>query len=307
MAQISRKKIFVSNEDLKKSIVNANKSLDARNKILGKNIKDKESEIKSLDKENKSLNNEIKSISKEISSSKSLLSKEKLKLYDMSKNIKDRESHLLTLKNEESSINKNVEKLNKEALKLNDDVAYLETKKKKVDDLIEDVDCIQKQKEIKENELNEIQRKYRAIKEDISNQELYFKNKSFEYNKQIAEMSDEAKEVSAKIKVIQKDADEEKVKYDDACNKLKEMKKDKSLELKSVESLVDKKEDEYIMWERKLENIKESYRTEQERISKIKGNFEKWKVNSLEEVARLKLKNKMEKIDKAGLTEILNG
>ena len=45
---------------------------------------------------------------------------------------------------------------------------------------------------------------YRAIKEDISNQELYFKNKSVEYNKQITEMSDEAQKVSAKIKVIQK-------------------------------------------------------------------------------------------------------
>ena len=152
-----------------------------------------------------------------------------------------------------------------------------------------------------------IKKAYRAIKEDISNQELYFKNKSVEYNKQIAEMSDEAQKISAKIKVIQKDADEEKAKYDDACAKLKEMKQDKSLELKSVDSLVGKKEDEYIMWERKLEKIKESYESEQERISKIKGNFEKWKVNSLEEVARLKLKNKMENIDKAGLKEILNG
>ncbi len=49
-----------------------------------------------------------------------------------------------------------------------------------------------------------IKKAYRAIKEDISNQELYFKNKSVEYNKQITEMSDEAQKVSAKIKVIQK-------------------------------------------------------------------------------------------------------
>jgi len=228
-------------------------------------------------------------------------------LYDISKNVEDRESHILTLKSEESSIINNVNTLRNEALKLNNDIAYLETKKKKADDLIEDVDYFQKQKEIKENELNEIQRKYRAIKEDISNQELYFKNKSIEYNKQITKMSDEAQKISAKIKIIQKDADEEKVKYDNACVKLKKLKEDKSLELKSVDSLVGKKEDEYIMWERKLEKIKDSYESEQKRISKIKGNFEKWKVNSLEEVARMKLKNKMEKIDKAGLKEILNG
>ena len=36
-------------------------------------------------------------------------------------------------------------------------------------------------------------------------------------------------------------------------------------------------------------------------------NFETWKINALEEVARLKIKRKIENIDKAGLTEILNG
>ena len=61
------------------------------------------------------------------------------------------------------------------------------------------------------------------------------------------------------------------------------------------------------LWERKIEKIQASYKSENDRIDKIKKNFENWKVNSLEGVARMKLKNKMEKIDKAGLTEILNG
>ena len=38
-----------------------------------------------------------------------------------------------------------------------------------------------------------------------------------------------------------------------------------------------------------------------------KGHFAKWKIGVLEEVARLKLKSKVDKIDKAGLSDILNG
>ena len=91
------------------------------------------------------------------------------------------------------------------------------------------------------------------------------------------------------------------------CAKLEKEKEEKSFELKTVESLVDKKEDEYITWERKLENIEKSVKSEQSRISTVKKNFEKWKINALEEVARMKIKRKMENIDKAGLTEILNG
>ena len=77
--------------------------------------------------------------------------------------------------------------------------------------------------------------------------------------------------------------------------------------MKAVESLIDKGEDEVISWERKLEKLQSSCESENDRISKVKKNFENWKVNALEEVARMKLKRKMEKIDKAGLTEILNG
>ena len=173
MAQVSRRGSPVDSKDLKKSILNANKSLDAKNNRLKEEIKSRESEIKSLDKEIKSLNNEIKSLIETVSNNKTLLSKENIKLHNISKDIDDKNSIVLTLKNEESSINKNVNTLNKEALKLNNDIAYLETKKKKADDLIQDVDYLQKQKQLEESEINEIKGKSRSIKENISNQELF--------------------------------------------------------------------------------------------------------------------------------------
>jgi len=95
--------------------------------------------------------------------------------------------------------------------------------------------------------------------------------------------------------------------HTDFINNSKKEKEEQSIDLKTLKSLVNKKEDEYIVWERKIENIQKSVQSEESRISKIKKNFEKWKINTLEEVARLKLKRKIENIDKAGLQEILNG
>ena len=95
--------------------------------------------------------------------------------------------------------------------------------------------------------------------------------------------------------------------YTDLCSKMDGECEEKSLELKTIKSLVNKEEDEYIVWERKIENIKKSAKLEESRIKQVKKNFENWKINALEEVARMKIKRKMETIDKAGLQEILNG
>ena len=46
---------------------------------------------------------------------------------------------------------------------------------------------------------------------------------------------------------------------------------------------------------------------ERKEVERIKERYKVWKIGALEEVARLKLKKKIENINKAGLAEILNG
>ena len=57
--------------------------------------------------------------------------------------------------------------------------------------------------------------------------------------------------------------------------------------------------------DRKNKAIEQAVELEKEKIDTIKASFKQWRINALEEVAKLKLKNKMEKIDKAGLKDIL--
>ena len=45
----------------------------------------------------------------------------------------------------------------------------------------------------------------------------------------------------------------------------------------------------------------------QEKATKIKLDFKDWKIEALDEVARLKIKGKIENINKAGLKDVLDG
>ena len=102
--------------------------------------------------------------------------------------------------------------------------------------------------------------------------------------------------------------------FKDEDNKLKDLfakskieRENASNELQAIKNLCNNSEDEYIKWEQKVAKAKVNVDKEEERNKKAKENFAKWKIGVLEEVARLKLKSKIDKIDKAGLSEILNG
>ena len=101
--------------------------------------------------------------------------------------------------------------------------------------------------------------------------------------------------------------------FKDEDNKLKELlakskveKEQANNELQAIKNLCNNSEDEYIKWEQKVAKAKTKAAKEEERNERAKESFAKWKIGVLEEVARLKLKNKVDNIDKAGLSDILN-
>ena len=85
-----------------------------------------------------------------------------------------------------------------------------------------------------------------------------------------------------------------------------------------MDSLVSKRELDYIDIESKYKQAENALihtrsltnkeiEREKSAINRIREDFKLWKIGALEEVARLKLKKKIENIDKAGLADILNG
>ena len=99
----------------------------------------------------------------------------------------------------------------------------------------------------------------------------------------------------------------EEKRLEEVVSKSNKEKKKVDDELQAVKNLVGDTEDKYIKWEQKVVRMKSKADKEQDRIKKAKERYETWRISVLEEVARLKLKSKVDKIDKAGLSEILNG
>ena len=83
--------------------------------------------------------------------------------------------------------------------------------------------------------------------------------------------------------------------------------KEKNKEVDKVNSILEKAEEDYIKLDSKISVAKNNVLEEEARIDKVKEGFASWKVQVVEEVARMKLKGKMANIDKAGLKEIING
>jgi predicted patatin/cPLA2 family phospholipase len=88
-------------------------------------------------------------------------------------------------------------------------------------------------------------------------------------------------------------------------------------ELSDNTALVDSKSNEYtailsqiMMAENKIAQAeikaKQVLDNQEVQISKIKERFQSWKLTQLDQVAKLKLKGKIENIDRAGLKDILD-
>ena len=72
----------------------------------------------------------------------------------------------------------------------------------------------------------------------------------------------------------------------------------------ALDNQIANKEDDIKRAEFKAEKIELEAK---EKVKDIKKNYQAWKTNMLAEVAKIQLKGKVENIDKAGLSEILNG
>ena len=99
---------------------------------------------------------------------------------------------------------------------------------------------------------------------------------------------------------------------------LEESLKDKEQEDEVMDSLIGKKEQEFIEWETKcrqaehmLMKAKDLADSQIERskkeIDRQQNAAKKWKVGFFEEIARVKLKKKIENIEMAGLKEAFDG
>ena len=106
--------------------------------------------------------------------------------------------------------------------------------------------------------------------------------------------------------------------YNKGLSKLDSMLAERTEEMQELESLIIYKEKKYALEEAKIKavqnkvsdaenKVKTILDTKERNVERIKENFKQWKLNQLDEVAKMKLKGKIANIDKAGLKDILGG
>jgi predicted nucleic acid-binding Zn-ribbon protein len=307
MASILRKKnkINISSKDLKKAVVNANNKLKKQNDTISSRIKEAEKLAKSKEKEVKSFEKQMDKRLKEMDIYDKSLTKIKAEIYSLEKQCSKLKKVITGLKREESSQSKALLKIEKVKDDLEEKIAEYEVRSQRAVKLTKDIDSLEIRKEVAQSDLNKLFKNQEIKNRDIESlKESFIKKKEeFEAKKDAARI--ESNGINLDLIDLKESFKKDKKEKDSI---IKDLKKDISYqneELSAVNSLINKAEDEYIAWQKKIENAKKDVEIEKRKSQTVKDALANWKINALEEVAKMKLKGKMENIDKAGLSEIL--
>ena len=307
----SRSKIPVDKKELKAAIRKANESLKKNNKKLEKQVDDKKSQLKVLDKDRKSLEGDIKSLS---STAKSL----KKEIVQSNQELKKERPRLAKIKGllaEKDTAQSNIDRLEKEREILSNSIDGMSADLARATALKEEIKIIESDKELGLKELDEIGIKVIGAKEGLPSLYSEVVAKKIDGRKTMESIDKEIKVKEGLLGSVDKEYELKMAELNTNRRALKDHIKEKEEEAGVMESLVNQREKEYIEIEskyRQAENSlaytiemtdKEVERCRDEK-DKIKKNFKKFRISALEEVARLKLKKKIEIIDEAGLLKV---
>ena len=314
----SPKKSKISKKDLKKSIVNTNDRLKAVNARMELEIEAGKGKLKNIERDYDSYkkaledtkdmqvfaNNELESTQFEIAEAQTALKKVLSKVASLSEEAISREASSAKLQSKSDKLTKNI--------------VLLKKRKEELDLLTADLRQIRQEAasgqetlELLAIDLNELEAGVEAYASRKSAAESEFNalKAKIERDKRIA--IEGLREIEDCGKRIKFENGSEMGRLDhaiaDRMSELKdmeEMKRIKEYELSTILSRVSSVESRVNDAE---ERVEIAAKKEQEKISKIKGDFKDWKITALDEVARLKIKGKLQNIEKAGLKDVLDG
>jgi chromosome segregation ATPase len=299
------KKQTLKKSDYNKAVVKVNDKLKAKNKALESSVKEKEKELKSLEKEYNSETKKLASLSKDVQFEEDRFQKIKGGVYSNEKLLADKLKKVDKAEKELCEYESIVEELKDRESLLKKEIESLEFYKAKCSDSKVELAGIQVKKDNALGELDDMEA-------EISNTIKEGKNKIAYYEDQYDVLEEKAKKHEDMVYQFEQRLIETQDLYKDEENKLKDFlakskveKEQANNELQAITNLCNNTEDKYIKWEQKIAKAKDQVDKEEEKYKKMQENIKKYKVSFLEEVARLKLKGKVENIDKAGLSEIL--
>ena len=313
-----KRKIPISKSDIKQAVLAANKRLKNENDNLSKANKEAEAKAKEAAKQQKALEKEILALSKEKESLGSNIASLKTNYYKVNKQIKDANVRYDEMCSLISGAETGYATLNKKNKSLERSINFLEEKKSKSKEINAELKNLKSLKACFKDEIDTLTYERNTIQESIAGFELDKISAQSSYEKLKQDLFDEEASINGILSRIEDKIVENNKTYETESARLNNMLADKEEEISVMNSLLEKKENEYVISNNRMKQADAQIKAAQikassieieakAKVDTIKENFKKWKLTALEEVAKLKLKNKIANIDKAGLSEILNG
>jgi len=307
MGSISKRKIPISNKDLKKAVLNANKKLESRNKSLEKSIKDQEGQLKSLSKEYSSESTKLRKLLIDVEFQEDRFQKIKGGVHSTNKLLKSKLDAVSNAEKDANKYEKKALKQEEKEHKLLDKIAQLEFYKKKLESSKVELANLQIKKDNSLDDIASVKSEISKIKADGENMVANYNQSYNEYEAEIEKRQEFAKTLEDTLSSTKGQINTERSRLDSVRVVIEQEKNIADNKLQAIKNLTNDTEDKYIEWEQKIAKITGKADKEEDRIKKAKERYENWRIGVLEEVARMKLKKKVANIDKAGLSEILNG
>ena len=314
----SPKKPKISKKDLKKSIVKANDRLRSINDSMDADIKAKKNELESLSAECTSAKEALEDIHGLQAYANNELEAQQFEVSKIQNDVTKGLAEVARLSEETASLEAGNKKLEAKKDKIFKFVTSLEDKKEKLKNTSSKLKAMKKEEAEGEEtlgllaeELNELETGVESYISRKSAAESEFRalKAKIDRDKRIAE--EELREVEDLGKRIKLENGQEMGRLDHAiADRMTELDdidismKRKTYELSTIQSRISSVEERVNDAE---ERIEIAIKKEQDKVSKIKGDFKDWKVEALDGMARMKIKGKIENIDKAGLKEVLDG
>jgi len=312
------KKPKVSKKDLKKSAVNANNKLKVINASMELDIEVGKDKLKGIENDYNSYKVALDDTKEMQEYANNELEGTQFEIAEAQTVVKGALLRLSKLAEESNSLKASNNNLQTKHDKLTKAITLSEKKKADLDKLTASLKQIKKEEEVNQETLSLLAIDITELEQGAAS---YFSRKKAAEQDYIA--------VKAKIDNERDRADKElkAVKDRMAMATLisgKEMGRlDKAIaeriaELQDMDERIAKKNYEFSTIQSRISSVEErvkdaeerieyAIKKEEEKVGKIKGDFKNWKVEALDGVARMKIKKKIETIDKAGLKDILDG
>ena len=319
--EFGRKRVVLDKSLLKKKVVEENNRLSRENSTLSQTIEGKKKEIKSIDKELKSIQKDKVSLQKSIDKDnemKSLLSE---KVTSLSTEKRLAEMEVQDIISQVQASDKILDSAEKELNKIENRIEHLESKKKEYTGIQSRIS--KAKQELKDVNLDTkasikaLDDIHKEFGDESSRQTLESTRLKRKLNTQIDKLTKEVEKLTDDNEILKQESQElsankvssiafmeaERVQLKDDLDEIKRVMKgkinDESEKIGQLANIAETRT-------KQVEAMQEMSKKAQDDLNRARKRFSDWKLNAVDEVARMKNKGKLENIDKAGLRDVLN-